>query len=148
MRNSRKRRRRTLKKILESQLQLERTKRTDADKKVTLYKNMLRCYWERCQWELQQRKESMVREKALHCRVTNRKVEQIINIHEIDVDLLCNPLNDQGEEVEVYVGRGSFGVTPRGNAIVPFLSPLLAPSLWCKHLCAAIQNHHAISWIP
>ena len=59
MRNSRKKRRRSRAKVLEAQLEHERALRSDASKKVTLYRNMSRSYWERWQWELQRRKESM-----------------------------------------------------------------------------------------
>lgn len=110
MRNERKKRKRARAKDLKAQLQLERQMKVETDKKVTLYKNMSRSYWERWQWELQQRKECLVRERALLRRVSDGRSVSVLNIHEIDPDLLHNPTNAAGESVETFIGRGSFGV--------------------------------------
>ena len=67
MRQKRKRRMRLLKKTrgqkrfkhLQLEVEKERIKRADAEKKVVLYRNMSRSYWERWNWELQKRKESL-----------------------------------------------------------------------------------------
>lgn len=106
MRNAREKRRRTRAKVLEAQLKHERTLKDEATKKVTLYKNMSRSYWERWQWELQDRKECMARERALtQAQSGNSSTSDGPRIHEIDPDLLHNP-----DDVSTYIGRGSFGV--------------------------------------
>lgn len=51
--------------MLEAKLKDEQTLRTEITKKLTLSRNMSRSFWERWQWELQQRKECMEREKVL-----------------------------------------------------------------------------------
>lgn len=104
MRNNRKKRRRSRVKALECHLQLEKTLRAESEKKVTLYKNMSRSYWERWRWELQQRKECIMRERSFLQR-NKEKVTVIPKINEID------PLDETtGKAVAKYVGRGSFGV--------------------------------------
>ena len=80
MRNNRKRRRRSRAKVLEAQLQHERALRSDADKKVTLYRNMSRLYWERWQWELQRRKEFMAR-GAINRGCQGKDVRRVLNVH-------------------------------------------------------------------
>ncbi len=72
---------------------------------MVLYRNMSRSYWERWQWELQQRKESMARERALQSDTLKRHER----VHEIDQDLLHDP-PDVTESTEMYIGRGSFGI--------------------------------------
>ena len=112
MRHERKKRKRCKAKLLEAHLDLERTLRSEAEKKVALYKNMSRSYWERWRWELEQRKECMVREKSLLSRQCLRTTEvPKVHVHEIDPDVLLNPVaSSDGEDNEVFVGRGSFGV--------------------------------------
>lgn len=101
MRNDQKRRRRSRTKVLEAQLQL------DSDKKVTLYRNMSRSYWERWQWELQ-RKEILARERAISRGCQGKDAHRAPIIHEIDPELLHNPTDC--DKTQTYIGRGSFGV--------------------------------------
>ena len=52
-----------------SLLNKERQLSAKAQKEVIKYKRMSRAFWERWHWELQQRKESMIRERnLLHAR--------------------------------------------------------------------------------
>ena len=92
MRNDRKRRRRSRAKVLEAQLQHERALRSDADKKVTLYRNMSRSYWERWQWELQQRKEVMARERTINRGCQGKDVRRAPSIHELILNCYTTPL--------------------------------------------------------
>ena len=108
MKNDRKRRRRSRTKALEAQLQHERALRSDSDKKVTLYRNMSRSYWERWQWELQRRKDILARERAISRGFQGRDAHRAPIIHEIDPELLRNPTDC--DENQTYIGRGSFGV--------------------------------------
>ena len=110
MRNGRKRRKRSKTKALAAHLQLERTLRSAADEKLVLYRNMCRAYWERWRWELEQRKECMVREKRLLSRQNAPKMVEVLKVHEIDPDLLQNLRGVDGKEIDIFVGRGSFGV--------------------------------------
>ena len=90
MRNERKKRKRSTKKALAAHLELERTLRSAADQKLVLYKNMCRSYWEQWRWELEQRKECMVREKRLLSRQSAPKMVEVLKVHEVDPDLLQN----------------------------------------------------------
>ena len=92
--------------------QLESKLRTEAEKKLTLYKNMTRSYWERWRWELQQRKELMSLEKGSCHEVLRNKMNNCneIKLHEIDPTLLKDPISSNGERCETYIGRGSFAV--------------------------------------
>lgn len=106
MRRARRKRIRSRSKLLETQVQLESTLRSEAEKKLVLYKNMCRSYWERWHWELQQRKSNMMIERR--AAISQEGIDNLVlKIHEIDPDLLQNP-NNQDEEV--YIGRGSFAV--------------------------------------
>ena len=108
MRNQRvKRKRKKARASVESQLESERTLRVEAEKKVRLYKNMSRCYWERWHREFERRKTSIAEEKRqlrslLYCPKTTE-------LHEIHPDLLQDVVVD-GDEKEMFIGRGSFGV--------------------------------------
>ena len=42
-------------------------KKDELERKMKLYKRMARSFWERCQWELKERKDPM-REKMLACQ--------------------------------------------------------------------------------
>lgn len=108
MRRARRNRIRSRSKILEAQVQLESTLRSEAEKKLVLYKNMCRSYWERWHWELQQRKDSMLIERRTHSG--NSIDNLVLKIHEIDPDLLQNPKSNDDKDEEVYIGRGSFAV--------------------------------------
>ena len=110
MRNGRKRRKRSKTKALAAHLQLERTLRSAADEKLVLYRNMCSAYWERWRWELEKRKECMVREKRLLSRQSAPKMVEVLKVHEIDPDLLQNLRGVDGKEIDIFVGRGSFGV--------------------------------------
>ena len=103
MRRARRNRIRSRSKLLEAQVQLESTLRSEAEKKLVLYKNMCRSYWERWHWELQQRKDSMLID-----RKSNNNL--VLKIHEINPDLLQNPKISDDNDEEVYIGRGSFAV--------------------------------------
>ena len=117
MRNERKKRKRSKSKALEAHLQLEQTLRSEAQQKVVLYKNMSRSYCERWQWELEQRKECMVRERGLLARVGSAKAAEVkLKVHEIDPNSLQNPLADTSDKAtDIFVRRGSFGVVRLQN---------------------------------
>ena len=86
---------------LEVSLKNEEQKRISAEKEVLKYKSMCRCYWERWQWELVQRKEKL--------KKTN---EHVPVVSRIDVSLLKNPEVEGSKDSDagVYVGRRSFGI--------------------------------------
>ncbi len=106
MRSERKKRRKSRIKAVEAHLSHEKAIRTETEKSVVLYINMSRSYWERWRWELQQRKESIARERALHRTRSSVTREVYVHVHEIDQGLLHDP----PESTEMYVGRGSFGI--------------------------------------
>ncbi len=93
MRRDRKKRRRSRVHALEAHLTLEQSLLADSEKKTNLYRNMSRSFWERWRWELQQRKDSMLREKAL-LRRSSVKVSTVLNVHEIDPESLFDPVDD------------------------------------------------------
>lgn len=109
MRRARRNRIRSRSKVLEAQVQLQSTLRSEAEKKLVLYKNMCRSYWERWHWELQQRKDSMSIERRTISRKSNDK-NLVLKVHEINPDLLQNPKISDSSDEEVYIGRGSFAV--------------------------------------
>ena len=105
MRNGRKRRQRSKIASLESRIQLEHQLKADVEKKVSLYKNMSRSYWERWQWELQQRRQCIIRNKM--APPGSSKTSVTTQFQEIDPVMLVN-LTSSDEDA--YVGRGSFAV--------------------------------------
>ena len=107
-RRMRKRRSKSNSSLLANTLQLESKLRAEAEKKLTLYKNMTRSYWERWRWELQQRKECMQQRRGVGCH--KKDCNGQISVHEIDPSLLHDPVNPDGEGMETYIGRGSFAV--------------------------------------
>ena len=52
-------------KSLQSKIESEQLLRAEATKKVALYRNMSRSYWERWRWELQKWKEEMSKKKMV-----------------------------------------------------------------------------------
>ena len=52
----------------------------------------------------------MVREKRLLSRQNAPKMVEVLKVHEIDPDLLQNLRGVDGKEIDIFVGRGSFGV--------------------------------------
>ena len=70
---------------------------------------MARSYWERWNWELKQRKEAMLRERALSTKRLGSVTVAATNLLEIDPALLHDPVLNR-TETEVYLGQGSFGV--------------------------------------
>ena len=109
MRSSRKKRRRSRVKVLEEKLCKEKAWRTEATKKLALYQGMSKSFWERWQWELQERRESMKREKVLLSSTGGVKTCRVLKLPEIEPQLLCNPPSFADDE-STYVGRGSFGL--------------------------------------
>ena len=61
-------------------------------------------YWERWRWELQQRREAMIRE-----RMATKEPSIKFVLPSIDPLMLEDPVID-GRVEESYVGRGSFGI--------------------------------------
>ena len=94
---------------LEKEVNKEQELREDSQKQVVHYRRMARSYWERWQWELRQRKEAMLRERAMSTHSSNPTKVCVTNLLEIDHTLLHDPVRD-GSEKEVYLGQGSFGV--------------------------------------
>ena len=84
--------------------------RSDTEKKLVLSRNMCRSYWERWRWELEKRKESMARELRLISRQKARVAVDAMKANEISPDLLVDPIDSGGTEIESYIGRGAFGV--------------------------------------
>ena len=116
MRQKRKRRMRLQKRTkgkkrfqhLQSEVEKERLQRVDAEKKVVLYRNMSRSYWERWNWELQKRKESL----ALNSKIkgpSQSSQQSSSGFHEIDPTMLKDPTFVKADE-DLWIGRGSFGV--------------------------------------
>lgn len=83
-----------MRKTLASETKLKESAQRESAK----YKSMSRTYWERWRWELEKRKESFS---------PHHFSDQ--GIQHIDPDLLSDPILD-GEQKEVFIGRGSFGV--------------------------------------
>lgn len=106
MRNERKKRKRKL----TAEVQFETKLRVDAERKVVLYKNMSRSYWERWRWELQQRKDLMLQERGAYHKLCGHKTSDKVKVLEIDPTMLKDPVNADGQSTEKYIGRGSFAV--------------------------------------
>lgn len=110
MRNARKKRRRSHLNVLAAEVQLETKLRVEAEKKVVLYKNISRSYWERWHWELQQRKDLMLQERGKLCGHKTDFGSDKVKVLEIDPAMLKDPVNADGQSTETYIGRGSFAV--------------------------------------
>lgn len=113
MRNARKKRKRSHLNILTAEVQLEAKLRVDAERKVVLYKNMSRSYWERWHWELQQRKDLMLQERGTYHKLCGHKTSidsDKVKVLEIDPTMFKDPVNADGQSTETYIGRGSFAV--------------------------------------
>ena len=114
MRNERKKRKRIARsnsKACEGQLQLEATLRAQAEKKLILYKNMCRSYYDRWHSELAQRKELMLQQrKASYGFDTKSLMKVTIKIQEINPKYLKDPTDNAGNSMPTYIGRGSFAV--------------------------------------
>lgn len=83
-----------------------------AQKESAKYKLMSRTYWERWRWELEKRKEIMVKEmqsRSLMKRHSSPQTKRTNEIQHINPDLLLDPVVN-GKQEEVFIGRGSFGV--------------------------------------
>ena len=98
MKRARRRRKLLMKKKKET---CDKTDVTSVESELAKYKSMSRCYWERWQWELTQRKYEM-RKRISSC---GREHCVSTKLHEVDLSMLQDP----GSE-PVFVGRGSFGV--------------------------------------
>ena len=105
MRAKRKKMKRSRVKFLQSKIESEQLLRAEATKKVALYRNMSRSYWERWRWELQKRKEEMSKKKVL-LNGTNVKTRRVLQVNEIHPSCLSNLPGS----AETFIGRGSFGV--------------------------------------
>ena len=106
MRNARKRRKRARKqqvKDLHAEVDKANKKFKESSDKVTMYKQMSRSFWERWQWELNQRKQDVIA-RRIGTAPANAKVN---SLQEIDPGMLTDP--PESDE-NVYVGRGAFGV--------------------------------------
>lgn len=88
--------------VLEKEVDQEQRLRKESEMKVVHYRGMARSYWERWRWELNQRKEAMLQERA--GRMSTAEVPHLL---EIDHTLLHDTTNDGSE---IFVGQGSFGV--------------------------------------
>lgn len=92
----------TLKEEIKHQISLK----SDLDKKVNLYKCMSRTYWERWQWELQQRRQLVINEKRA-IRAETIKTVHSTQLQEIDPSLLVDMST---KDEDLFIGRGSFAV--------------------------------------
>ena len=90
-------------------LKQERELRTKAQVEVWKYKRMSRSFWERWQWELQQRKEYLQAQKNYSRSFRSGSGITNTTILEIDPKHLLLPPSMQSVD-ECYIGRGSFGV--------------------------------------
>lgn len=111
MRNERKRRKRSKTSrisALKGEIQHEQHLKDDMEKRVSLYRNMSRSYWERWQWELQQRRQCIIRSK---CPLPpgSSKTSMTGQFQEINPSMLSN-LNSSAKDEDAYIGRGSFAV--------------------------------------
>lgn len=112
MNTRRKKRLRRLKKLAASEdarkaLETEIKLKESAQKESAKYKSMSRTYWERWRWEHQKRKESM--EQSLTKKNQSSLQSPYQGIQHINPELLRDPTID-GEQKEIFIGRGSFGV--------------------------------------
>lgn len=104
-RKRQRRRKKTEKKFetLQESIEQEKLMRLRAEKKVMIYRNMSRSYWERWNWELQKRKEAIASTPG-----TTRNSCHSAILHEIEPTMLKDPQNVS--DSERWIGRGSFGV--------------------------------------
>ena len=88
---------------LKAELETERKLKDSAKQNCLKYSGMSRTYCERWQWELQERRQLMIR--------AARPKEQVTKfiLPSIDPSMLEDPVID-GERKENYIGRGSFGI--------------------------------------
>ena len=105
MKKARKKRKRKRVKELKREIESERKEREKAESLCTKYRCMSRTYWERWRWELQQRREAMVRE-----RMTTKTCSVKFVLPSIDPSMLEDPVVDGKIQETCYVGRGSFGI--------------------------------------
>ena len=121
MRNGRKRRKRLERNEhfksksvpgLRQELIKERKENSKRQKEALLYKNMARSYWERWQWELHKRKEAIKEQLRIVKQIpsTLPKTQASALLHEVQPDLLHDPVKSDGSTTEEYIGRGSFAV--------------------------------------
>ncbi len=82
---------------LEKELESQSALRRESELKVNLYKRISRSFWERWQWELQQRRQSMIREKM----AIRMPVRGAHNASDVEA---------QFQVEDVFVGRGCFAV--------------------------------------
>lgn len=103
---------------LRDELKKEREESNKKLRQVCLYKNMARSYWERWQWELQKRRETLREQQVIaRCipkpcstQVQAQHTPSSSSLHEIFPDLLQDPPKPDGSTEEEYIGRGSFAV--------------------------------------
>ena len=104
MKKARKKRKRKVKvENLKAELETKRKLKDSAKQNCLKYSGMSRTYWERWQWELQERRQLMIR--------AARPKEQVTKfiLPSIDPSMLEDPVID-GERKENYIGRGSFRI--------------------------------------
>ena len=70
---------------------------------------MSRSYWERWQWELQERRDLIATQKITVTQLLGSSPAAEIVLPSIYTSMLEDPLVN-GETKECYVGRGAFGV--------------------------------------
>lgn len=91
---------------LRSDLAKERSGRINAEQKCKKYIGMSRTYWERWRWELQMRREAIIRDRTTASKST--AIAKLV-VPTIDAHMLEDPIVD-GEQKECFLGRGSFGI--------------------------------------
>ncbi len=96
---------------LERELECQQALLSESERTVKLYKRISRSFWERWQWELQQRRQAMIRDKmAIRMRGAHSTSDVVAQFQQIDPTSLLNPTKENGQVEDVFVGRGCFAV--------------------------------------
>ena len=93
---------------LRCELRSVSTQKAKAEMNVIALKNRAWTFWERWRWELEKRREAIRDLQLTQLRVQRPQKCGSCSYIEIDPSMLNDPNN--GNQEEMYVGRGSFGV--------------------------------------
>ena len=87
----------------------------DAEKKCVTYRCMAKTYWERWRYELEERKDDLMKERqfrfsVMHCvKSPGVAAAPSPTLPLIDRSMLADPIQCESDK-DIFVGRGSFGV--------------------------------------